>query len=125
MKLQGMIWSVTAIGLALGAVALFAAPEDSAYRASVGKWRQDYEASLKSDDGWLTVSGLFWLHEGENRFGSDALNDIVLPVASAPAQAGSFVFRGGKTAVHVNPGVKITLNGKLVESAELRPDLVS
>jgi uncharacterized protein (DUF1684 family) len=127
MKLRRMIWTLTAIGLALGVAVLFAlaAPEDESYRASVEKWRLDYEASLKSDDGWLTVSGLFWLHDGENRFGSDALNDIVLPAGSAPAQAGSFVFHDDKTVVHVNPGVKITLNGKPVESAELQPDLVS
>jgi uncharacterized protein len=125
MKLHAMVWSLTVLGLTLGVVVLFAAPEDSAYRTSIEKWRQDYEAYLKSDDGWLTVSGLFWLHEGENRFGSDALNDIVLPVASAPAEAGTFVFRDGKTVVHVNPGVKVTLNGKRVESAELRPDLIA
>src|SRR5205823_103260 len=70
------------------------APEDAAYRASVEKWRQNYETSLKADDGWLSVAGLFWLHEGENRFGSDPLNDIVLP-APAPANAGSFTMHDG------------------------------
>jgi uncharacterized protein (DUF1684 family) len=119
--------TVRAIGIGFALVVMFpalrAADGDTAYRMSVAKWRQTYEASLKSDDGWLTVSGLFWLHEGENRFGSDPLNDIVLPVASSPAQAGSFEFRDGKTAVHLNPGVKATLNGKPVESADLRPDL--
>jgi len=30
------------------------------------QWRADYEASLKAPDGWLSVAGLFWLHEGVN-----------------------------------------------------------
>jgi uncharacterized protein (DUF1684 family) len=105
----------------LGALALLSVPEDPGYRARVEKWRQDYEAGLKSDDGWLTVSGLFWLHDGENRFGSDPLSDIVLP-APAPPQAGSFSFRNGRTTVYVHAGVKITRNGQAVQSADLRPD---
>ena len=30
------------------------------------KWRADYEASLKAPDGWLSVAGLSWLHDGAN-----------------------------------------------------------
>jgi uncharacterized protein (DUF1684 family) len=94
---------------------------DTTYRASVEKWRQAYEADLKSDHGWLSVSGLFWLHDGENTFGSGPLNDIVLP-ASAPAKAGSFEFHAGHTTVHVNSGISALLNGKHVDSAEMHPD---
>jgi len=98
-----------------------AATDDSAYRASVEKWRQAYEAQLKSDGGWLTVSGLFWLHDGENTFGSGPLNDIVLP-ASAPASAGSFEFHAGHTTVRIKSGVHAMLNGKPIETAEMHPD---
>jgi hypothetical protein len=61
--------------------------DDAAYRQSIEKWRNDHQAELTSDTGWLTVSGLFWLHEGENRFDSDASNDIVLPASAHRAQA--------------------------------------
>jgi uncharacterized protein (DUF1684 family) len=98
------------------------ATDVSPYRQSVEKWRQDYEAKLKADDGWLTVSALLWLHEGENRFGSAAGNAIVLPYGYVPATAGRFDLHAGKTVVHVNPGVPITLAGKPVDSMELRPD---
>lgn len=100
----------------------FAATDGTPYQQSVEKWRQDYEAKLKSDDGWLSVAGLFWLHEGENRFGTDPLNDIVLPAGTAPAVAGHFDLHARKTVVHVNPGVSITMDGKAVEEAELPPD---
>src|SRR5215831_801612 len=92
---------------------------DVSYQQSLEKWRQDYEADLKKDFGWLTVSGLFFLHEGENRFGSDPLNDIVLPAGSVPATAGYFEVHAGKAVVHVNPGVKATRKGKVVEVEEL------
>jgi uncharacterized protein (DUF1684 family) len=98
--------------------------DDSAYRQSVEQWRKDYQAMLTSDSGWLTVSGLFWLHEGNNTFGSDSSNAMVLP-SSAPAHAGSFEFHAGKTVAHINPGVTVLLNGQPVQTAELRPDTPS
>lgn len=91
------------------------------YQQTVEKWRHDYEAKLTSDTGWLTVSGLFWIHEGANSFGSDPNNNIVLP-AGAPAFAGVFTSHAGKTSVHLKPGVAATMNGKPVQTAELRPD---
>src|ERR1700683_3943359 len=106
----------------LCAFATPAAAQDAAYKASVEQWRHKYEASLESEDGWLTVAGLFWLHEGENKFGADPLNDTLPPEGSAPADIGYFDFHAGKTIVHVNPGVAIYMNGKPVQQAELRPD---
>jgi uncharacterized protein (DUF1684 family) len=39
----------------------------SSYQAGIVKWRQEKETALKADGGWLTVTGLFWLKEGDNR----------------------------------------------------------
>jgi uncharacterized protein len=94
---------------------------DASYVASVEKWRQKREANLRSDDGWLTVSGLFWLHEGDNRFGSSPVNDMELP-EGYPAEAGTFEFHAGKTIVHMNPGVAAAMEGKLIQTTELAPD---
>jgi len=49
--------------LLLAASVCLGAMEASPYQQSVEKWRQSYEATLKADDGWLTVSALLWLHE--------------------------------------------------------------
>src|ERR1700723_2233081 len=70
-----------------------AGPPD--YADQITKWRADYEASLKAPNGWLSVAGLFWLHEGANQLGSDPQSDVVLP-ASAPKQAGVLNLNGGK-----------------------------
>ena len=113
---------VFSLCLALFAVIPSLLAQNVSYLQSVEKWRADYKSELTSDTGWLTVSGLFWLHEGQNRFGSGPSSDILLP-ASAPADAGFFDFHQGKTVVHVYPGVPVTMNGKPVQTAELRPDV--
>lgn len=51
-----------------------------------------------------------------------AAMQLCLPYNYVPAQAGHFDLHQGKTIIHINPGVPITLRGKPVESMELRPD---
>ena len=108
-----MTWRVAAVFLStvLLAVVMAAAP---AFQAEIAEWRRAREAALKADGGWLTVAGLFWLHEGPNRVGKDAANDIVLP--DGPAHAGTFELRSGK--------VTVTLEGKSREIAHDSADVV-
>jgi uncharacterized protein len=88
------------------AVPLFAAVT---YQSEITSWRQQREARLRADGGWLTVTGLFWLHEGPNSFGTDPKSDIVLP--AGPPHAGIFDLRGGKVIAKLESGTR-----------ELRPD---
>src|SRR5688500_16516228 len=90
----------------MAAALALAAAATSPYVAEIEQWRAKREERLKADGGWLTVSGLFWLKDGPNTFGSGPGNDVVLP-ASAPARAGVIDFTGGKAAVRVEPGVPI------------------
>jgi len=89
---------------------------DHAYHDQIQKWRDDYEAALKQDDGWLTVAGLFWLKKGDNGFGTGLANEILLPQGSAPEFAGSFIFRDEKTRLLAKPGVDVLLNGRPVRT---------
>jgi uncharacterized protein (DUF1684 family) len=98
-----------------------AAPADEAYRSEVQRWRSQREERLKADGGWLTVTGLFWLHEGANPFGSAAVNQIVLP-PSAPARAGVFDLRHGKVTVRMLPSMRATVGGQPLTVRELRND---
>jgi uncharacterized protein (DUF1684 family) len=97
-----------------------AAPQ-APYQTAIEQWRQQREADLKADSGWLTVAGLFWLKEGKNTAGTDASCDIVLP--RGPANAGVFEFHNGKTSFLPAPGAAVTVNGKPAGPfAALRPD---
>jgi uncharacterized protein (DUF1684 family) len=80
-----------------------------AYHADIEKFRQQREAKLTSDTGWLTIAGLSFLTKPETTFGSDAANDVVLP-AGAPATAGAFLLaKSGKVSLKPEPGVKYAL----------------
>ena len=111
--------SVTACGR--GTPATAPAPSSDPYLADIAKFREAREAVLKTDTGWLTIAGLFFLTKPETSFGSDSKNDIVLP-AGAPARAGTFVLRDGKVAVKAADGVSFMLNGNTVTNADLKSD---
>ena len=110
--------------VAAAVVLALAAAATSPYVGEIEQWRAKREERLKADNGWLTVSGLFWLKDGASTFGSAAGNDIVLP-ASAPARAGVIQFSGGKASVRVEPGVRILSGDKPVTAMDLRADTAS
>ena len=80
---------------------------DDAYRSEIERFRQRRVADLKAEDGWLSVVGLHWLHQGESRLGSDPSSDIMLP-AGAPAIVGSLILQEDRAVVRASPGAKIT-----------------
>jgi uncharacterized protein (DUF1684 family) len=86
---------------------------DPAYRDEIASWREQREARLKSESGWLSVAGLFWLKEGASTFGSDPASVVVLP-ADAPARAGLFVRTGDRVVVRPAAGAALQLEGKPV-----------
>jgi uncharacterized protein (DUF1684 family) len=116
--------SVTLVVVAAAGLGLVAgARADEAYRAVVKKWRDEREARLKADGGWLSVAGLSWLKPGVNSFGSDRGSAVVLPEGSAPAQAGVFELKDDETTVKLAKGVTATMAGlPLAGPAVLRPD---
>ncbi len=98
-----------------------AAPADAAYSAEIETWREKRAERLRSPDGWLTLSGLFWLKEGENRFGSDPSNRVVLP-AAAPKFLGAILLSQRAVSLRVDPGVALTHGGKPAVSMPLTTD---
>lgn len=94
-----------------------------AYKQKVMSWRAERDASIRAENGWLSVAGLFWLKPGENTFGSEQDRDIVLP-ARAPAALGSFIYDGSGVSLRVNPGHRLQVNQQPVEAdVPLRSDV--
>jgi uncharacterized protein len=102
-------------------VTLLLGASEPGYQAQTVNWRRNHETSLKKDNGWLSLAGLFWLKEGQNRFGSAAVNEIRLP-SGAPSQAGSFELHEGKVWLNIAPSVDIQLNGKAATARYLVTD---
>src|SRR5712691_6080011 len=58
----------------------------------VQQWRDQRRARLTSKDSWLSLVGLYWLHEG--------INDITLP--AQPPVAARFVLQNGRVTLQPN-----------------------
>jgi uncharacterized protein (DUF1684 family) len=105
----------------LGAVAVHAADTDP-YTRQIEQWRADRVARLTAPDGWLSLIGLEWLHEGANRIGSAAGNDIVLK--AGPAQLGTITLAAdGGLRIVLEEGAGATVDGKSVTGAPLVDDM--
>lgn len=86
----------------------------ASYKETIEEWRRTREAKLKADDGWLTVAGLFWLNEGDNKAGTGESNIVQLPASTKIKSFGTFRRAGAKTTFIPAAGIKASLNGKLV-----------
>jgi uncharacterized protein (DUF1684 family) len=109
----------------LGAAAVHAAdvpPSDPAYAQQVEQWRADRVKRLTAPDGWLSLIGLEWLHEGANRVGSAADNDVVLK--AGPAHLGTVTLAAdGGLRIALAKDVGATVDGRAVDEAALIDDM--
>ncbi len=70
-------------------------PDAAAHAAEIEAWRRRRRERLSGEDGWLSLTGLFWLAEGPNVVGAAADAAILLP-AGAPERAGTIVLSAGR-----------------------------
>jgi uncharacterized protein len=93
----------------------------AAWKAATDSFRQDRIDSLTSDDGWVTLVGLFWLEPGVHRVGSDRASDIRLPGTRATKAVGKLTVAGDTVRFDADPSAHVTLAGEPVTSVQLRP----
>jgi uncharacterized protein (DUF1684 family) len=72
---------------------------------------------LRRPEGWLTLVGLTWLHDGDNRVGAGSEADVVLPGTDLPALAGNVVVRGGDASFVPAPEAGVTHDGEPLAGA--------
>ena len=109
------------IALLLSLVATTAVSAQNGYdEAALKAFRAEREKVLLADNGWFVVAGLHFLNPGENKFGSDPLNDIVLDFADVPKNAGVITMDGRNVTIKAADGQTVTYNGQPVKEAPLR-----
>ena len=96
--------------------------QDQAYQADILKWRQKRVEELTGEGGWLSLAGLFWLKQGQNRFGSAPSNEIALPRNRAPRLAGSLWLSNGIVRLRAKPDAGITHDGARAINLVLESD---
>ncbi|HEY6823137.1 MAG TPA: hypothetical protein VI195_01760, partial [Steroidobacteraceae bacterium] len=96
--------------------------DPQAERAQVSEWRARRVEALTSDSGWLTLTGLFWLKEGENSFGRAPDNALVLAHPALAEHCGTFSVSGQKVRFTAAAGSGVTTSGRTVSSLELSAD---
>jgi uncharacterized protein (DUF1684 family) len=86
------------------------------HRVQVEAWFRDRDARLRSPDGWLALVGLHWLEPGNNHFGSDPANEIVLHGSGVPPRAGTLHI--DDSVVHLTPEADA---GLMLDGAPTQP----
>ena len=88
------------------------------YVQNITKWRQEMDANLRRENGWLALAGLYWLRKGINLIGSDPESDIHLPRRS-PDRLGSFEFDGNNVTLDVEDDTLVEVNGTPARNAAI------
>ncbi len=92
------------------------------YRKEVTDWQIKRAKSISSETGWLTLAGLCWLKPGENTFGSDSADRIVLPAGIIPKIAGSIFWKDTIITAVARSGADVRYRDTLIKSMRLRTD---
>ncbi len=102
---------------------IFTANAQTNYKSEVEKWRSEHETELKSETGWFTLAGLFWLKEGVNTVGNSEKYDIQLTENFKDGKFGEILFANGTVTLKVENGVDATADGKQISEIALVSDV--
>jgi len=95
---------------------------DPTYLKAINEWHAKRIENLKKENSWLNLVGLFWLKQGENKFGSGMDNDIVFP-SKAPDYIGTFLLKDSVVTIKVNKGIIVLLDSSEVAEMVLQNDM--
>lgn len=93
------------------------AQNTSSYEKEMQVWQQKRIQALKDHNGWINLTGLFWLKPGKNSFGSASSNDFVYQHKNMPSKAGYFLWENQQVYWVSNSGVSIKINDSLINKA--------
>lgn len=121
MKLK-LILTAAFIGLLLFSNCSNSNQKETTYKEKIHKWQKERLKSLKAEDGWLNLAGLYWLEEGNNTIGSDSTNNIVFP-AKAPKDIGTVELQNNKITFRAeNDAIVANQNGEKIDTTLMNHD---
>lgn len=92
------------------------------YIQEISEWREERNKTIRKENGWLALIGLYWLKIGKNQFGSGPECEIPLP-PRVPTSVGYLEYNGKSVTLRTHGNQKVQVNGKDVDFAILQPDV--
>lgn len=92
---------------------------DPKYIEEIKNWQKERIESLKKEDGWLNLAGLYWLRPGSNTFGAEASNQLVFPKGKSAPQLGRLILENDEVWVESNPKSELWEGGNRVEKLKI------
>ena len=125
-RIKLMLWLVLALGSGFMSSSLMAdepvvvAVQTENHQQAVEAWRASRHERLMQSDGWLTLVGLQWLEDGENRIGKAVDNDI--PLSGGADYWGTVVLQNDQLQFNSHDSGEVKVNGEALPHAQLIPD---
>jgi hypothetical protein len=104
---------------------------DQAYLEEIQAWREQLDESIRAENGWLALAGLYWLDEGDHSVGHSSDCAITLPFENAPDLLGVFTRSGRRVLFQANEDLEVSINGQpgsrkwLAADTEPDPDFIT
>ena len=108
-KIVAFITAILLVSIAVSA--------QTTYQKEIENWRKKRVETLKSENGWLNLAGLYWLQEGKSSFGTANDVQIRFPKGSITDHAGYFELKGTTVTMFIDESTDIKVNGKSVKKA--------
>jgi uncharacterized protein len=96
--------------------------DPATYGKEITEWQTKRSKSISSENSWLTLAGLYWLKPGENTFGSDSSDQIILPPGKIPPVAGSIDWKDSLLTLTAKPGAGVTVHDSAITKIRLHTD---
>jgi len=104
-------------------VSFAAFSQKNLYEKEIATFRKTRIDSLQHENGYLNLSGLFWLKEGENTIGSDQKNDFVFPSEHSDSFLGKMMLDKGIVTFQSHSANQVFSMGRPVSQAIIFKDL--
>jgi uncharacterized protein (DUF1684 family) len=88
--------------------------QGSEYEKEIMAFRKIRIDSLQHENGYLNLSGLFWLKEGENTIGADPQNDFNFPAEHSDSFLGKIILNKGVVTFKSSQANQVFSSGQAV-----------